>query len=198
MDKIILNTNTVNKERVKDYFADAFFNDAFYVHIVPNEAVRKQKIKSIFDMVFNIGLNYGSVYTDSDNNGAAIWIKPGASVGIIQALQCGIGSLVLNMGVSSSLRFKDLSDEIEHARVSLAPANHWYLLLFGVDPLCHGKGIGSRMMDANLEELGANGVPFYLETFNKNNVGYYKRWGFELIEERKTKSGPVFWSMVRK
>jgi len=194
----ILQTNTDNRERVKDFFSDAFIADAFYTCVVPNKEVRKEKTKSIFHLAFTAGLSYGQVFMNPEKTVASLWLPPGESISLFRALRNGVVPLAFNMGVSSSLRFKSLNEQIEHAREELASKRHWYLLLFGVDPKVQRSGLGKAMLQANMQRFADSKVPFYLETFNPNNVAFYNKLGFELLEERKTKEGPVFWCMETK
>lgn len=60
---------------------------------------------------------------------------------------------------------------------------HWHVELVGVEPDLQGQGIGSRLMDAVLQQADAAGEPAYLETDTPENVAFYRRRGFEITGE---------------
>jgi GNAT superfamily N-acetyltransferase len=62
---------------------------------------------------------------------------------------------------------------------------HIYLNVLGVDPDFHGRGCGSAIMhwlhDQTIDRPDLAGT--YLETARESNVGYYERFGYQLIGE---------------
>jgi len=61
-----------------------------------------------------------------------------------------------------------------------------------------GTGIGSALLTATLAQIDEEGMPAYLESSKERNVPLYARFGFEVIEEFRSRPGsPPLWRMWR-
>lgn len=70
--------------------------------------------------------------------------------------------------------------------------------MLGVEPVSQGKGIGSRLLEPMLRRLDQDDFPCYLETDRERNLGFYRRFGFQVRREGFVPGGgPAFWTMVR-
>jgi GNAT superfamily N-acetyltransferase len=75
---------------------------------------------------------------------------------------------------------------------------HWYLATLGTEPAHQGQGIGSALLRSLLTRADDEGVPAYLESSKDRNVPLYARFGFEVIDEYRSKVGsPPIWRMWR-
>jgi ribosomal protein S18 acetylase RimI-like enzyme len=59
---------------------------------------------------------------------------------------------------------------------------HFHLGPIGVEPEAQGHHIGHRLMDRYCEELDRTRTAGYLETDRRENVRFYERSGFEVVE----------------
>lgn len=73
---------------------------------------------------------------------------------------------------------------------------HWHLGPVGVDAHLQGRGIGSQLIGEWCKLLDAHRAVGYLETDKAVNVGFYRKFGFETISERKVLGKPN-WFMWR-
>ena len=73
-----------------------------------------------------------------------------------------------------------LTRVLEKKRHELAPTAH-HLQILGA--AIQGKGVGSKLIRFGIERAEKAGVPCYLESSNVKNIPFYKRHGFEVIEE---------------
>ena len=64
--------------------------------------------------------------------------------------------------------------------------------MLGVDPQLQNKGYGRLLIEAKLEELDREHAHCYLETSDERNIGYYQRYGFELIHHHCAETVPVY------
>jgi ribosomal protein S18 acetylase RimI-like enzyme len=87
------------------------------------------------------------------------------------------------VGQEARRRMQILSQYIDKKRRELAPYNHWYLVLLGVDPKFQGRGYASRLIRGMLTRIDEEGLPCYLETDGERNVRIYRHFGFEVIDE---------------
>ena len=74
----------------------------------------------------------------------------------------------------------------------------WYVQALSIAPEAQGSGLGSALLRHVLAKSDATGVPCYLDTGKESNVDYYRRFGFDLLEERELwAGGPALWRMQR-
>ena len=67
----------------------------------------------------------------------------------------------------------------------------------GVDPLNHGRGLGSNILKKNLERIDKEGVVAYLESSNPKNINLYERHGFEIMGKVQEGDSPPIHPMIR-
>jgi GNAT superfamily N-acetyltransferase len=75
---------------------------------------------------------------------------------------------------------------------------HWYLPLLGVDPLHHGKGFGSALIQYTMVTCDQSNKFAYLESSNPKNIPFYERHGFELLGTIQVNTSPPIFPMLRK
>jgi GNAT superfamily N-acetyltransferase len=73
---------------------------------------------------------------------------------------------------------------------------HYYLEVLGVDPGHQGKGIGSMILGSINEKADKDGVGFYLETAQPRNLPLYKRFGYQIVDQKDV-LGVTLWFMWR-
>jgi ribosomal protein S18 acetylase RimI-like enzyme len=73
---------------------------------------------------------------------------------------------------------------------------HAHLGPLAVDVHLQGQGIGSEVMREHCRRLDAAGQVGYLETDKRENVGFYERFGFEVVGEEPVLGVPN-WFMSR-
>jgi ribosomal protein S18 acetylase RimI-like enzyme len=75
---------------------------------------------------------------------------------------------------------------------------HWYLPLLGVDPLHHGKGFGSALIQQTIVLCDRGNKFAYVESSNPKNIPFYERHGFELLGTIQVNTSPPIFPMLRK
>jgi GNAT superfamily N-acetyltransferase len=73
---------------------------------------------------------------------------------------------------------------------------HWHVGPVSVDPVLQSCGIGARLMEAVNQRLDAEGEVAWLETDKPGNVVFYRRAGYEVVEE-VVHHGVEVWFMRR-
>lgn len=135
--------------------------------------------------------SHGSAYYVDGYAGAALWLPPNVHPDV-EAL----ASLLQSTG--SDQAQKDALGVFEQMGSYHPSEPHWYLPLLGVDPLQHGKGLGSALMKHALERCDRDGKLAYLESSNPKNIPFYERYGFELLGTIQVGSSPRIFPMLRK
>jgi GNAT superfamily N-acetyltransferase len=73
---------------------------------------------------------------------------------------------------------------------------HWHLGPVAVKPELQGQSIGSCMMERFVEIVDSEGGAAYLETDKPENVSFYEKFGFEIVEKAVILNTPN-WFMSR-
>jgi len=77
--------------------------------------------------------------------------------------------------------------------------SHWYLEVLGVRPETQRYGVGTQLVGLGLARAERQGLPCYLETARPRNVEFYRRFGFEVVNDALSlvPDGPTHWAMWR-
>lgn len=126
--------------------------------------------------------------------GAAIWSPPGRWKGTAsEAVAIAVPSARLFR--SNLPRAIRLLTQMERAHPADPP--HWYLAVLGTDPAHQGAGVGSALIRAITDRCDAHGLGAYLESSKEQNVPFYARHGFEVVERVDPGGQPPTWTMWR-
>jgi ribosomal protein S18 acetylase RimI-like enzyme len=74
---------------------------------------------------------------------------------------------------------------------------HWYIPLFGVDPVLHGRGLGSYLMQHGLAACDRDQKLVYLEATSPKNRAFYEHHGFRVLGEIRSADSPPMFPMLR-
>ena len=134
---------------------------------------------------------YESAHYVGNYSGAALWLPPNVSpdVDLLTALLQSNGSDEAK---------KDGPEVFEKMSRYHPQEPHWYLPLLGVDPLHHGKGLGSALMLHAIGICDRDTKFAYLESSNPKNIPFYERHGFELLGTIQVNTSPPIFPMLRK
>lgn len=139
----------------------------------------------------------GFGHVDSEHRGASMWLPPTVSKDIPLIKSLDIATSMIRAGGATSL-IRGLKFDIGMAKRKQNEP-HFYLFAIGTTPDGRGKGIGGRLMDVGLAAVDEKCMPAYLESSKESNVSFYRRYGFEVIEEYSPARGcPPLWLMWRK
>lgn len=198
-NKTILRLKAHQLDQASEVLGRAFHNDQGLEYLVPNEAKRARLIPSFVNRVVHYCLLYGEVYTTLAVEGVACWLPPDRPKPThIRMLRTGLLTGSLKFGWTGLRKLIDIANHIEKVHRQSVPGPHWYLWWLGVEPEHQGKGIGGALMRPILASADAEGLPCYLETDNEMNVPFYRKHGFEVVNEGEVpKHGLWFWAMAR-
>jgi ribosomal protein S18 acetylase RimI-like enzyme len=133
----------------------------------------------------------GSAHYVGNYSGAALWLPPN--------VHPDVDTLIALLQGSGSDEAKRDGPEVFERMSSFHPNEpHWYLPLLGVDPLKHGKGLGSALMEHALFLCDQDNKFAYLESSNQKNVPFYRRHGFEILGKIQVNTSPPIIPMLRR
>ena len=143
--------------------------------------------------ILYLAKGYGHV---ANNAGCTLWLPSGVSKHIPEWQSLGIAtSMIRHSGFRSILRACGIEAGLADPRPT---EPHHYLFAIGTRPSMQGNGIGGKLMAAGLEHADADRLPAYLESSKEQNVFFYRRFGFEVMEKLvPAPNCPPLWLMWR-
>jgi ribosomal protein S18 acetylase RimI-like enzyme len=184
-----------------EVLARAFIDDPLCVYTEPDAGARLSKFASLFSEWVRQGASQHTVYTDTRigrPTGVAIWNSPQAGQAESEAAEApDWNEMQKRFGRHAHRRFSSYR-HFDHVHQKLMAGPHWYLALLGVSPEMQGQGIGNALLTPILRTADQHGLACYLETFVAENVGFYGRQGFEVVDDGiEAVSQIPFWAMKR-
>jgi ribosomal protein S18 acetylase RimI-like enzyme len=135
------------------------------------------------------------VWTTDDLSAAALWAPPSrwhmSLRETAQLVPCFLRPRLFSRMPLVALGWEKL--ERGHPR----KPPHFYLAVLGTEPAAQGRGLGSAVLSAVLEQCDSDQVGAYLESSKERNIDFYARHGFRVLEEIRLLRGPRMWSMWR-
>lgn len=195
-DVVVRKAGTDDVATIVEVLARAFDEDPVINWFVRQDAERAQAFARFFEIGTRLlTLPSGEVYTTAEGTGAALWAPPGTwelGPDDVEHLLPDFAAVFGEDKLERSLEGMAAMDAA-HPREP-----HFYLLLLGVIPALHGRGIGGELLQTVLRRCDAEGLPAYLEATNPRNVALYERHGFDVTDVLPLPdSGPPLWLMWR-
>jgi GNAT superfamily N-acetyltransferase len=129
-----------------------------------------------------------------NGSAAALWIPPGETE-MTPEQEERMSELASGLGAEAD-SFRELGRRFDAAHPRAEP--HYYLSLLGTHPDHRGKGLGMRLLAANLAMIDEEHSAAYLESSNPANNRRYASVGFERVGEfAYPGDGPVVTTMWR-
>jgi ribosomal protein S18 acetylase RimI-like enzyme len=175
----------------------AFATYPMFEWVIRDDARRDQGRLKLFNLMMYGTAQDGVVMRPPSGGAAAVWIHSDklTPTPFWDELR-GLPTLLSATGLRRFGRLAALRAGMDKHHPMDRP--HIYLWLLGVRPEAQGYGVGSRLLQAGLERVDAQGLPAFLETSTEENVALYRRYGFEVISEYLcAPNSPPSWGMWR-
>lgn len=179
--------------------ARAFHRDPLFDFLIPDAVSQARAALTFLGSLVADAAPFGEVWVARSGEailGAAVWLPPGA-----YPRSARRNALSLAHDLRSAHRIgrrivpaARLYAEIDRAHHQVREP-HWYLAVLGCDPGWQGRGVGSSLLAPVLERIDAGPEPGYLETQKEENVPWYRRHGFDVVEELRARGCPTMWAM---
>jgi len=186
--------------RAGEVLGRAFFDDPLWSWVLPDAGDRSR----VLGWFMAIGVRYGHAHgvvhvTEPSLDGCAVWLPPGDSDFLPErAAPFGIMEAPERLGEDAFARFDSVMAHLGELHHQLEPAEHWYLMILGVEPARQRQGIGSALLQPVLARADREGRRCYLETQKPANVPFYQAHGFAVSRETDAPdAGPHLWLMAR-
>jgi len=176
----------------------AFYNDPFYVWIMPDDNKRIQQIEWWMRILLKYTLLYGEIHYTEDRKAVAMWLGPDRPiVNDFKIFSMGLILYPIKIGIRNFMRALDISGQWdkEHKKMD---KRHYYLMVIAVEPELQGKGIGSRLMQLGLKNADNDGLECFLETVTPEDVQFYRKHNFDVIFNKGFGLKDQYWIMTRK
>ena len=181
--------------------ARSFHDDPLFNFLIPDHLSQARASLTFMHSAIADARPFGEIWVaraDASIAGVAAWLPPGRYPrGVVRETQYISRDMrsVTRLGgrfiIGTKLQAKM---QQAHHRVKVP---HWYLMLLGADPAFQRQGAGTALLQPVIECCDRDAVPAYLETQKAENVPWYHRFGFEVVEEIKVKGAPQMWGLRR-
>ena len=179
-------------ELIGDIIADGFADDLVNCWAFRNTAVLRP-LYSLMAKDLYLPQGFGH---HLGNQAGSLWLPPGVSkhFGFWSTLR--MARYIVGKGGLRAARNAFRIDDLMTRKHPSTP--HYYLFAIATRADCRGKGLGGQLMRAALEQVDAEGQAAYLENSKQDNIGFYRHFGFEIVEElRAADDAPPLFLMWR-
>lgn len=203
-------------DRAADLLAAAFYDNPLHVYIFSDPSVRFKAIRWLLRGNLNLNLDskrcIGQSFALVEPNtppglrqikAMAFWNPPQSdSVSFLSMVKGGLLSMPFRFGWESFQRLFEVLNEISDAKKeALDSTPAWYLNNMVVAPELRGKGVGTKILSEQLQQVvDPSGFATVLMTQKETNVRFYQRLGFEVVKQSKIGKGKnafTNWCMLR-
>ena len=186
----VMAAGLADRDAVLDVLVRAFQADPVVRWTFPDRQTYPPSFRAFAAAFGGRAFEQGTVYSDADVRGAAMWLPPGV----------GPDEEALIPLVENDVprhRLKSFFRLLEQMGRHHPEEPHWYLPLIGVDPIHQGRGLGSALLRHATQRLDRAGMVAYLESTNPLNVPLYERHGFKVCGTIQVADIPPVYPMVR-
>jgi GNAT superfamily N-acetyltransferase len=181
--------------------ARAFYDDPLFNYFVPDPISQSRGLLRFMGAAVADATPFDEIWIARTNGKvacAAVWLPPGkyprgTRRDLMTNLRAAPTFVRTAQRLSGALRLLNALDKAHHE----ISEPHYYLAILGTDPLYQRTGAGGAALRPVLQKCDEEGVVAYLETQKEENLAYYARHSFELIDQVEIAGVPPVWTMSR-
>jgi GNAT superfamily N-acetyltransferase len=189
------------KRAVVASLARAFYDDPLFGYFMPDLITQSRGMLHFMLGAVADAQPFGEVWvarTGGTIASSAVWLPPGAYPRNLQRelmtnLRAGPAYLRTGRRLAGAFRLLGALDRAHHE----IEEPHFYLAILGTDPLHQRVGAGAAALRPVLDRCDTEGLHTYLETQKEENLAYYARHSFELVQKVELKGLPPVWTLLR-
>jgi ribosomal protein S18 acetylase RimI-like enzyme len=168
---------------------------------IPDPQVRNRFLLPFLTATARDVAIYGSLfgaYLDDHLAGVALWQPPGRFP-LSPLRKARMTPALLRAAIAAPRAFPRFARSGAVLERAFPDEPVWYLETLGIHPDAQRRGVGTALLAAGLAVVDSNHVACHLHTSDEANIGYYKRWGFDLTQPGFSAypDGPTYYGMTR-
>lgn len=191
------------RDRIAAIWADAFEQDPLMRWVFSDDAVRRESLRRWWGFLLD-RMPAGAELHGTRADGCVAYWQPPLNKESQPSSQDDDGEISV-WAVAFAALMSDLLGDLAPSRLeALAKMHqarltepHWYLSVLGTSPDQQSKGLGGKVLAPMLNRCDQTGELAYLESTNPANVGFYRRHGFEPVDEFVLGDGVLITPMAR-
>lgn len=164
----------------------AFGTDPLWSWAFPDPDRRAELLATWLGFFVESALPNGWVWIAGTGEATSVWTPPGKAELSAEAEAKVEPFLAAELGTHAEAVLEVL-ERFEAACPT--DQSFYYLSFLGTHPEHRGHGVGMGLLESNLTQVDADGMPAYLESSNPANNARYERLGFEPYAEFTTPDG---------
>lgn len=187
--------STLDQTSLSRVLARAFFHDPLLRWVIPSDMDYARFAERYFGMQLQSAIQAGSCFTNEAKTGVALWFGPEDNRSFLSGLLASVKTIwLLKDNIGRAYRLDELM-------TNYRPKNHYlHLTHLATSPEAQGKGVARTLIEPMLTRARQHNMPIYLECSNQSNLGFYRQFGFRLIDDipvtRQGMAGPTIWPMT--
>lgn len=188
----MLAVSTKDQTSLSKVLARAFEQDPILRWVVPDDAEYARFAEKFFQLQLD---NSGASYTNPAKTGVALWFGPDDQHSLLAQALSSIKTILLLRGNLAR------ANRLQSIMASYRPRRDFlHLTHLATSPEAQGSGIARTLLKPMLEQAKAFKLPVYLECTNRENLSFYRQFGFRLIDDipitEHGSKGPTIWPMT--
>jgi len=176
-------------KRAAEVLGRAFYNEPLALSAYREEERDRDGLLYFYQSGVRYGLRYGECYASSPEiEGIALWVTSNKyPVTFWRTLRSSSPWIMFNMmrriGIKRLKSMEHIGKHQDEAHKQLAPFEHYFLMVLGVDPEHQGKGHASELLKPMFARLDEKRIPCYTDTLTEKNAQMYEHLGFHVLEK---------------
>lgn len=171
-----------------------FHDDPLYVWLYPDAAARPARLRETFELICDLAMPHGHLYTNAERSAAAAWTTPDVALVDDVGGERFVAMIERHVGD----RVHDVVEGMAHTEAERPAAPHFALHSLAVDAAVQGRGVGAALLAPVLARCDEDAMPAHLTSSAARNVPFYERLGFAVTAEVELPGGgPVMRTMIR-
>lgn len=163
---------------INEILFESFYDNKSVNFVVRQDSKKDERLKILMDYSIFMGNNFGKVYLTNDQKACAIVLDPLKKKTTLKAVLWDIKLAFSVIGINNIKKVMARENVLKKHHPKTPFIHLWYI---GVRNEAQGKGLGSKLLQQIINDYPKKDI--YLETSTERNFSFYKKHGFELVND---------------